>query len=286
MHPRPDGSLPPTPRHLHHDPYVRARRASGLGWSARQRIDVERQAIVDGLDALDAESVDWMHRRRALVERALAYHEWLWPPFERDWARRPPRPDQAPLPPIAANARPVWGQHLRTVSLALLRRHGQLALRELHMLLHLYGFEIQTRKPVQALADALGFETDEGRVERVARGVYRARWSGPAPLPEPDLGADPLDWYPTWSRSAAHEGDGLGVVGRWGRDGHADAGEQRLAVAVDALGVGPVERQAGEELGGHAPALAGVVAAAATRRRPPTAARAASGTARSRATPR
>ena len=36
----------------------------------------------------------------------------------------------------------------------------------------------------------------------------------------------------------------------------------RLAVALHALGVGPVEGQAGEELGGHAAALAGVVAAA------------------------
>ena len=35
-------------------------------------------------------------------------------------------------------------------------------------------------------------------------------------------------------------------------------GQRRLAVALDALGVGPVERQAGEELGRHAAAAAGV----------------------------
>ena len=52
-----------------------------------------------------------------------------------------------------------------------------------------------------------------------------------------------------------------GMVHRrsWRADG---ADERELSVASDALGVGTVEWQAGEELGGHAPALAHVVAPA------------------------
>src|SRR5215207_9607026 len=47
------------------------------------------------------------------------------------------------------------------------------------------------------------------------------------------------------------------------RDRAIEGTEHGLAVAVDALRVRPVERHAGEELRGHAPALARVVAAAA-----------------------
>src|SRR6266568_8455180 len=43
------------------------------------------------------------------------------------------------------------------------------------------------------------------------------------------------------------------------RRGPGDRGERGLAVALDALRVGAVERQPGEELGRHAPAAAGVV---------------------------
>ena len=51
------------------------------------------------------------------------------------------------------------------------------------------------------------------------------------------------------------------IIGRGASTGRD--GEQRsLAVAAHALGVGAVEWQAGEELGRHAAALAGVVAAA------------------------
>jgi hypothetical protein len=47
-----------------------------------------------------------------------------------------------------------------------------------------------------------------------------------------------------------------------GRGAELTPAERQLAFAADALGVGAVERQPGEELGGHAAALAGVVAAA------------------------
>ena len=88
------------------------------------------------------------------------------------WARRPPRPDQAPLPPVATDARPLFGRHLRRVCLSLLHQHGELALRDLHLLLILHGFTLTGSAPVKALADALGHEHDHGRVVRVRRGVY------------------------------------------------------------------------------------------------------------------
>ena len=64
----------------------------------------------------------------------------------------------------------------------------------------------------------------------------------------------------------AEEGDGLGVVGRGTWDGATTPARTAPAPgdrSVDALRVGAVEREPGEELGGHAASLAGVEAAAA-----------------------
>src|SRR5215207_7837346 len=52
------------------------------------------------------------------------------------------------------------------------------------------------------------------------------------------------------------------VAGRPRRGVTVDRGQGGLPVADHALGVGAVEREAGEELGGHAAAAAGVVRAA------------------------
>ena len=71
MHARPDGSMPPSPRFLHEDPYSAARYAAGLPWIDRHMLDKRRQVIVDDLDALDAEGVEWMRRRRTVLNDAL-----------------------------------------------------------------------------------------------------------------------------------------------------------------------------------------------------------------------
>ena len=47
-----------------------------------------------------------------------------------------------------------------------------LPLTELHAQLHRHGFGIAHRHPVKALADALGYETEQGNTRRVSRGVY------------------------------------------------------------------------------------------------------------------
>jgi hypothetical protein len=174
-------------------------------------VEGRRQAAVDALDRLDAEAVEWMRRKRAADAEALAIHERLWPAVESGWARRPPRPDEAPLPPEAEGARPLYSAPLRRTCLALLRRHGQLTLRELHILLLLYGFTIAGDGPVKRLADALGYETREGRAVRVRRATYRPATAGPGAggpasggpslggveRPDPTLGPAPEDWYPS-----------------------------------------------------------------------------------------
>src|SRR6266542_3102964 len=104
MHPRPDGSLPPSPRWLKDDPYSTARYLTGLPWIDRHMLDKRRQVIVDALDAMDAEAVEWSRRHRSLIGEALAIHYRLWPTLEGGWARRPPRPDQSPLPPCEPDA--------------------------------------------------------------------------------------------------------------------------------------------------------------------------------------
>lgn len=194
---RADGALPPTPRWLHEDPYACARMAIGMPWIDRHMLEGRRQRAVDELDALDQEAVEWMRRKREADREALAVHELLWPPVPAGWARRPPRPDEAPLPPVAADARVLAGVWLRRVSLSLLQLHGELALRDLHILLILYGFTVGGSRPVKALADALGFELEQGRVTRPRRGVYAPRWPDRLqPRPDPDLGPAPEDWYP------------------------------------------------------------------------------------------
>jgi hypothetical protein len=159
-------------------------------------LDKQRQVVVDTLDALDAEAVDWVARRRKVLSEALDIHEQLWPRLPGGWARRPPRPDQAPLPPTEHDAFPLRGVELRAVCLRLLIEHGLLALRELHVLLHLYGFIIGTSTPVKSLADALGYETRAGRADRVERGWYRARADRVPGRPDPVLRSAPEDWYP------------------------------------------------------------------------------------------
>jgi hypothetical protein len=92
-------------------------------------------------------------RREALAE-AEEIHESLWPPVEAGWGRRPPRPGRSPLAPQVVQPRAVRGAALRSLCLALLHRHGELALVELHTLIHVYGYEVRSRTPVKALADA------------------------------------------------------------------------------------------------------------------------------------
>ncbi len=203
---RPNGALPPTPRWLKDDPYACARMAIGLRWIDRHVLEGRRQKAVDTLDQLDREAVDWMARKQAADQEALAVHDRLWPEMPAGWARRPPRPDQAPLPPVAAKPRSLFGAPLRRVCLSLLHLHGELPLRDLHILLILYGFTITGAHPVKALADALGYELLQGRVSRPRRGTYRVVNPGRVqPRPDPTLGPAPEDWYPALAAQLGYQ---------------------------------------------------------------------------------
>ena len=78
-----------------------------------------------------------------------------------------------PIPPVAPNAQPAAGKHLRSTALAILARNrAPMTLVEIHRELHLNGYAIASRQPVKRLADALGYETCKGRARRIERGVY------------------------------------------------------------------------------------------------------------------
>jgi len=117
--------------------------------------------------------------------------------------------EDAPIPPVPDHARPLEGVSLRAVCLRLLARHGPHRLRDLHGLLHCYGYAVAGPDPVKRLGDAMAYECQQGRVDRIDRATYRAvpgaevpqpRWLGVPPPP-----ADPLPW----SRPVADPGPPL-----------------------------------------------------------------------------
>jgi hypothetical protein len=54
----------------------------------------------------------------------------------------------------------------------LARNDRPMPLTEIHRQLHLNGYAIASRHPVQRLADALAYETRKGRAKRVQRATY------------------------------------------------------------------------------------------------------------------
>jgi hypothetical protein len=95
--------------------------------------------------------------------------------------RRTLRGGPAPIPPEAPNAHPLRGRELRSRVLAILFRSARpMTLVEIHREVHLSGYAIASRAPVQRLADCLGCENRKGRARRVDRGVYRIGVLNPA----------------------------------------------------------------------------------------------------------
>ncbi|HEU5085608.1 MAG TPA: hypothetical protein VFU14_19870 [Acidimicrobiales bacterium] len=156
---------------------------------------VAHAALNDELAAVDDELEVLCARRRAAVDGLVRLRPRLWPAVHHKHGRRRGRVDEVPLPPIPPGAIPVGGTDLRAVCVGLLRRHGPCALRELHGLLHRYGYRIDSDRPVQRLADAMAYEVAQERCRRIVRGVYaavgeepaRAGTEGPSPV-------QPLPW--------------------------------------------------------------------------------------------
>jgi hypothetical protein len=115
----------------------------------------------------------------ALVRTKLAeMRVVMWPRVDRKdivhGFRRTHRGGPPPIPPAAAKACALQGKHLRHTALAILAKNDRaMTLVEVHRELHLNGYTIASRQPVQRLADALGYETLKGRARRVDRGVYK-----------------------------------------------------------------------------------------------------------------
>ena len=74
----------------------------------------------------------------------------------------------------------VGGRRLRAVALTILRRHGMLTLRDLHGLIHAYGYCVHGSHPAKNLADAMAYEVEQGRADRIERGRYAQRAGGAA----------------------------------------------------------------------------------------------------------
>jgi hypothetical protein len=140
----------------------------------RERVEVQvaRDNALVKLAALDERLRTITIDRLALLRELEELRDELWPPMLDCRVARPPAFDVPPIPPAPADAIPVTGKHLRWICLILLARHGMQELRDIHALLHQHGYTIGHHHPVKALADALRFEVEKGRAQRVRRGVY------------------------------------------------------------------------------------------------------------------
>lgn len=141
-------------------------------------LSAECSALLETASELDnaqrALSCELAHVRTQLAELRLV----MWPRIDpKDLVhgfRRTHRGGPPPIPPVAPDARPLRGRHLRSTALAVLARNDRpMTLVELHRELHLNGYAIASRDPVKRLSDALNYETVKGRARRVDRGIYR-----------------------------------------------------------------------------------------------------------------
>jgi hypothetical protein len=148
------------------------RLVADLPRARRNQLMGDRVDALERLDELDVVLQELASERLALLARLDELRDTLWPADPRSRGRRPPAQHERVLAPADENARSLWGRRLRSMCLAVLRRHGSLPLRDLHDLLHRYGYVIAGDDPVKTLADALGYERDSGRARRVARGIY------------------------------------------------------------------------------------------------------------------
>jgi hypothetical protein len=169
----------------------RHRRASRADWQSAHA------AASAQLAGIDAELESLLRRRRACLDDLDGLRTRLNRRWTHHHVRRHARVDEPPMAPAPPGAEELHGTDLRAVCTTLLRRHGPLPLRQLHCLLHQYGYVVGGARPVQRLGDAMAYEVACGRAERVERGVYaatgtpppRPSWAGRAPEP-----SSPLPW--------------------------------------------------------------------------------------------
>lgn len=185
------------------------RQTAALSAGRRRRLHIERDDLLVRLEALDRQVDGHARDRVELVRRLVGLRDTLWPPMPGWRTRRPPVHDQPALPPIPAGAQWLSGRPLRVACLALLHRRGAMALPDLHAGLHHAGYAVASPRPVQALADAMGYEVEEGRAVRVRRGVYAPQGAPPEPGPDPVR----REW-PPWGGPSPGHGDQGTAPGR------------------------------------------------------------------------
>ena len=158
--------------------HVEPIRQHALLGAARREVEARWEEVAERRRQVDAQLARLARERHELEQERSQLRERLWPRRLR-WRgrRRPPVTDQQPaLPSLPVRLTLTWGRALRDQVLRILRDvGGALSLVEIHRLLHLKGFAVDSDHPTKALADALGYETEQGRTERVRRGCYRIR---------------------------------------------------------------------------------------------------------------
>src|SRR5699024_6219871 len=123
----------------------------------------DRDALLHRLGQIDERLLSLSDERRGIVAALADIRDELYPVVPWCHGRRPPDLDAGPLPPVAADATAISGRHLRATCLAILRRHGPTSLRELHGLLHRYGYAVHAAHPVTCLSDAMAYEVEQRR---------------------------------------------------------------------------------------------------------------------------
>ena len=151
---------------------------SGLRRPEHDRVRAELEATLIEMATLDAEAIARANRRRELLEKAKRLRDQVWPIIPHHHGRRPPGPDERPLPPLIHDPEPLSGRRLRSACLALLERYGELPLAELHSHLHMHGYVVAGPHGVKRLADALAYEVRRARAVRTKRGCYRRAGGG------------------------------------------------------------------------------------------------------------
>ncbi len=146
--------------------------------SEARELHADQMVRVRAIDEVIESLVD---ERLACLDVLVDCRDQLRPRWGRRHSRRRSSVDEAPFPEATNEARPVEGVGLRSVALTILRRHGPQRLRDLHGLIHLYGYRIESVRPVQRLGDAMAYELRQGRVVRLERGVYEAVEPHPGP---------------------------------------------------------------------------------------------------------
>lgn len=157
--------------HHRNDPIRRTGRFDPV---RRRQAEQECEDLRAELREIDASLASIGARRHSLAKKLAACRDELWPRDRRRFGRRPGPDGAVQLPTLPEQPTKLWGRRLRAICLGILKVTGTSTLTELHVLLHRRGYEVDSDNAVKALADALGYETDNGRASRVGRGIYEA----------------------------------------------------------------------------------------------------------------